>query len=52
MINLKILAIGAHLDDIEIACGGGRTLLITEIQAPGKKRMKAADWLLGHPIKV
>ncbi len=37
---------------IEIACGGGKTLLITELQAPGKKRMKAADYLLGHPIKV
>lgn len=37
---------------IEIACGEGKTLLITELQAPGKKRMKAADYLLGHPIKV
>lgn len=37
---------------IEIACGGDRTLLITELQAPGKKRMRAADYLLGHPIKV
>lgn len=37
---------------IEVACGGGKTLLITEIQAPGKKRMKAADYLLGHPIKA
>ncbi|MGN1018457.1 MAG: hypothetical protein ACI4PB_06575 [Oscillospiraceae bacterium] len=25
---------------------------MTELQAPGKKRMKAADYLLGHPIKV
>ena len=37
---------------IEIACGGAHTLLITELQAPGKKRMRAADYLLGHPIKV
>lgn len=37
---------------IEIACAGGETLMITEIQAPGKKRMKAADFLRGHPIKV
>ena len=37
---------------LEFACGDGKTLLITELQAPGKKRMKAADWLLGHPIKV
>lgn len=35
---------------IEVACGGGETLLLTEIQAPGKKRMKAADWLRGHPL--
>ncbi|MEI3100044.1 MAG: hypothetical protein V8T41_09250 [Oscillospiraceae bacterium] len=37
---------------IEIACLGGETLLITELQAAGKKRMKASDYLLGHPIKV
>lgn len=32
---------------IEIACAGGETLLITELQASGKKRMKAADYLRG-----
>lgn len=37
---------------IEVACGGGETVRITELQAPGKKRMKAADYLLGHPIVV
>ena len=37
---------------IELACGGGRTLLVTELQAPGKKRMRAGDWLLGHPLRV
>ena len=37
---------------IEFACAGGETLLITELQAPGKKRMRAADYLLGHPIQV
>lgn len=37
---------------LEIACGGGQTLLITELQAPGKKRMKAADFLRGHAIRV
>ena len=37
---------------IEIACGEGLTLMITELQAPGKKRMKASDYLLGHPIAV
>lgn len=37
---------------IEVACANGETLMITEIQAPGKKRMRAADYLLGHPIKT
>lgn len=37
---------------LEIACANGGTLLITELQAPGKKRMRASDWLLGHPIRV
>ncbi len=37
---------------IEVACGGGETVLITEVQAAGKKRMRAADYLLGHPIRV
>lgn len=37
---------------IEIACGGGRSVLITELQAPGKRRMAAADWLLGHPLEL
>lgn len=37
---------------IEIACGNGQTIMVTELQAPGKKRMKASDYLLGHPIKI
>ena len=44
--------VSADKKGIEVACGNEKTLLITEIQAPGKKRMKAADYLLGHPIKV
>lgn len=36
---------------IEVACGNGETLMITQLQAPGKKRMMAADFLRGHPIK-
>ena len=35
---------------IEIACGDGKTVRITELQAPGKKRMKAADYLRGHKL--
>ncbi len=37
-------------DGIEVACGDGRTILIKELQAPGKKRMSAADYLLGHKL--
>ena len=35
---------------IEVACGNGETVLITELQAPGKKRMNAVDYLRGHKL--
>ena len=38
--------------EIELACANGETLRITQLQAPGKKRMSAADFLRGHPLKV
>ena len=44
--------VSAGKKGIELACADGCTVLITEIQASGKRRMKAADYLLGHPIKV
>lgn len=37
---------------LEIACGGGKSVMITELQASGKKRMSAHDWLVGHPVEV
>lgn len=37
-------------DGIEVVCGGGESVVITELQAPGKKRMNASDFLRGHPI--
>ena len=37
---------------IEFVCGGGETLMVTQLQAPGKKRMSAADYLLGHPVRL
>ena len=37
---------------IEIACADGQTLLVTELQAPGKKRMRAGDFLRGHRIST
>ncbi len=42
--------IRADKGGLEIACGDGNTLLLEEIQAPGKKRMPARDYLLGHPF--
>ena len=44
--------VSAGKKGIEFACADGETLRITELQAPGKKRMKASDYLLGHPIKI
>ena len=44
--------VSAGKNGIEIACAGGKTLMITQLQAAGKKRMSAADYLLGHPMKV
>ncbi len=44
--------VAAGKDGIEVACGGGQTLLVTEVQPAGKKRMSAAAYLLGHPIAV
>ena len=44
--------VGTGKQGIEIACAAGQTLMITELQAPGKKRMKAADFLRGHPIRT
>ena len=35
---------------IDVACGDGKVIRITELQAPGGRRMSAADYLRGHPI--
>ena len=37
-------------DGIEIACGDGETVLLIEVQAPGKKRMRAEDYVRGHKL--
>ena len=37
---------------IAVACGDGKRLYITELQAEGGKRMAAAAYLLGHPMEV
>ena len=35
---------------IEAACGDGGSVVITELQAPGGRRMAAPDYLRGHPL--
>ena len=37
---------------LEFVCGNGETLMITELQMPGKKRMSAADFLRGHKVRL
>lgn len=35
---------------IDVACGDGKVIRITELQAPGSRRMASADYLRGHPL--
>ena len=44
--------VSAGKQGIEIACGDSRTLLITQLQGEGGKRMAAADYLRGHSVQV
>ena len=44
--------LSAGKQGIEVACGDGKSLYITELQAEGGKRMAAAAYLLGHPITL
>ena len=44
----EILSTGER--GIEIACGDGKSILVTELQAPGKKRMRSADFLRGRKL--
>lgn len=37
---------------IEVACGDGKTVIITEIQKQGKRKMDAYSFTLGHTIPV
>ena len=41
--------VSADKRGIGVACADG-IVTVTELQAPGGKRMKAADYLRGHPI--
>ena len=42
----------ADKNGIDVACGAGNVLRILELQAPGKKKMSAADYLRGNPIQI
>ena len=44
--------LSAGKQGIQVACGRGESLYLTEIQAEGGKRMSAAAYLLGHPLEV
>ena len=37
---------------IQVACGHGESVRITELQAAGGRRMAAGAYLLGHPMEV
>ncbi len=42
----------AGKNGIEVACGDGESVRITQLQAAGGKRMAAGAYLLGHPMEV
>lgn len=44
--------LSAGKDGITLACGGGTLLRIDRLQPDGGKAMRAADYLLGHPLTV
>ena len=44
--------LSADKKGIAVACGDGKSLVITELQADGGRRMAAADYLRGHPIQL
>ena len=35
---------------VDVVCGDGQVLRLLELQAPGSRRMSAADYLRGHPL--
>ena len=42
--------LGADKKGINVVCGDGKVIRILELQAPGKKRMRAVDYLRGHTL--
>ncbi|MBF0296754.1 MAG: methionyl-tRNA formyltransferase [Magnetococcales bacterium] len=43
--------IALHNDGPEIACGE-ESVIVREVQVPGKRRMTAQEWLRGHPLAI
>ncbi|WP_130472447.1 methionyl-tRNA formyltransferase [Candidatus Magnetaquicoccus inordinatus] len=43
--------IAIHPEGPEVACGEG-SVIVTEVQVPGKRRMTAAEWMRGHALKM
>ena len=37
---------------LKIACGNGEIVTVTQLQAEGGKRMAAADYFRGHPLRI
>ena len=44
--------LGLSKQGLEMACGGGTVLRITQLQAEGGKRMAAPDYFRGHPLEM
>ncbi len=44
--------ISANEKGIEVVCGDGNTIVVTDVQFKGSKQMKVRDWLNGHKIEV
>ena len=44
--------LAAQKEGIDVACGDGMVIRILELQAPGSRRMTAADYLRGHSISI
>jgi len=44
--------LSADKNGIAVACGDGKSIVITQLQADGGKRMAAADYLRGHPVAL
>lgn len=42
----------ADKEGIDLACGDGSILRLTTVQAQGKRKMSADEYLRGHPISV